>query len=55
MHITWTYMFDIKEHSGRLICCRGHRKGHQVILLVHDGRLVDQNSGLIWSCDSDNL
>lgn len=21
MHITQTYMFDIKEHSGRLICC----------------------------------
>ena len=31
-----SYMFDIKEHSGRLVCRRGDRKGHQVILLVHN-------------------
>ena len=48
-------MLDVEEHGGRLVCWRGHAKGHQVILLVHDGRLVDEHSSLIWNRDPDNL
>jgi len=50
-----THMFDVEEHGGRPVGGRGHRKGHQVLLLVHDGQLVDQDSGLIRDRDSDDL
>lgn len=48
-------MFDVKKHCGCPVCWRGQKKGHQVILLVHDSRLVDGDGVVIWSCDSNDL
>ena len=55
LQIICTYTFDIKQHSGGLIRWWGHKKGHQVILLVHNGWLIDQKSSLIWSRESQSL
>lgn len=48
-------MFYIKEHSGRLIQRRGHREGHQVILLVNNCWLVDKCASLIWNSEPHSL
>lgn len=50
-----TNPLEVKEHSGRLVCSGNQRKGHQVVLQVHNGRLVDRKPGLIRNCDLDNL
>lgn len=48
-------MFDVKKHGGRPVWWGAERQGHQIILLVHDSRLVDRDAILTWSCDSNNL
>lgn len=52
---TQTHVFDVKKHSGCPVCWRGQRKGHQVILLVHDSWLVDVDAVVICGWDSNDL
>lgn len=56
-HLEWkrTHVFDVKKHGGRPVRWGAERQGHQIVLLVHDSRLVDRDAILAWSCDSNNL